>query len=196
MLLCHAFTGDALAWGGFVAVLMMIALPELSAPTMENGATAVYGTPPAGGQTSDGRQHEQDVKPKDQTPTCDVNKRAAEQQPSNIRCAENSTREGPWLDERHERLDQRCRSHSIDRTAAGCGYGRSLSASQRNRRGALGGAAVVDGKSREASGKVRSALLAVLWRVLLSVEHMSNADLCDRNRGLTNAGVRLGYQFP
>jgi hypothetical protein len=33
------------------------------------------------------------------------------------------------------------------------------------------------------------------WRVLLSWEHMSNADLCDRNRGLTNAGVRIGYMF-
>jgi lipid A 3-O-deacylase len=33
------------------------------------------------------------------------------------------------------------------------------------------------------------------WRVLFSWEHMSNADLCDRNRGLTNAGVRIGYRF-
>lgn len=33
------------------------------------------------------------------------------------------------------------------------------------------------------------------WRVLLSWEHMSNADLCDRNRGLTNAGLRIGYRF-
>jgi hypothetical protein len=33
------------------------------------------------------------------------------------------------------------------------------------------------------------------WRVVLSWEHMSNADLCDRNRGLTNAGVRIGYVF-
>jgi hypothetical protein len=31
------------------------------------------------------------------------------------------------------------------------------------------------------------------WRLLGTVEHMSNADLCDRNRGLTNAGLRLGY---
>jgi lipid A 3-O-deacylase len=33
------------------------------------------------------------------------------------------------------------------------------------------------------------------WRVVLSWEHMSNADLCDRNRGLTNAGLRIGYVF-
>jgi hypothetical protein len=33
------------------------------------------------------------------------------------------------------------------------------------------------------------------WHVLASFEHMSNADFCDRNRGLTNAGVRLGYSL-
>lgn len=33
------------------------------------------------------------------------------------------------------------------------------------------------------------------WQILGTVEHMSNADLCDRNRGLTNAGVRLGYRL-
>ncbi len=33
------------------------------------------------------------------------------------------------------------------------------------------------------------------WGVLASFEHMSNADFCDRNRGLTNAGVRLGYSL-
>jgi lipid A 3-O-deacylase len=33
------------------------------------------------------------------------------------------------------------------------------------------------------------------WHVLLSVEHMSNAGLCDRNRGLTNAGLRIGYRI-
>lgn len=30
------------------------------------------------------------------------------------------------------------------------------------------------------------------WRVQALVDHMSNADLCRRNRGLTNAGLRLG----
>jgi Lipid A 3-O-deacylase (PagL) len=30
------------------------------------------------------------------------------------------------------------------------------------------------------------------WPVVLSWEHMSNADLCDRNRG---AGVRIGYML-
>jgi hypothetical protein len=33
------------------------------------------------------------------------------------------------------------------------------------------------------------------WRILGTIEHMSNADFCDRNRGLTNAGVRLGYSL-
>lgn len=33
------------------------------------------------------------------------------------------------------------------------------------------------------------------WSALLSVEHVSNADLCKQNRGLTNFGIRLGYQF-
>ncbi len=33
------------------------------------------------------------------------------------------------------------------------------------------------------------------WRLLATVDHMSNADLCDINRGLTNAGIRLGYRF-
>ena len=33
------------------------------------------------------------------------------------------------------------------------------------------------------------------WRVMAMVDHMSNADLCLKNRGLTNAGVRLGYRL-
>ncbi|WP_293867800.1 acyloxyacyl hydrolase [uncultured Alsobacter sp.] len=33
------------------------------------------------------------------------------------------------------------------------------------------------------------------WSVMASVEHLSNAGLCSNNRGLTNAGVRLGYSF-
>ncbi len=33
------------------------------------------------------------------------------------------------------------------------------------------------------------------WRVMLMVDHMSNADLCLQNRGLTNAGLRLGYRL-
>lgn len=31
--------------------------------------------------------------------------------------------------------------------------------------------------------------------VMGTIEHMSNASLCDYNEGLTNAGVRLGYNF-
>ncbi|WP_081449527.1 acyloxyacyl hydrolase [Rhodomicrobium vannielii] len=30
---------------------------------------------------------------------------------------------------------------------------------------------------------------------MATIDHMSNAGLCDTNRGLTNAGVRLGYKF-
>ena len=33
------------------------------------------------------------------------------------------------------------------------------------------------------------------WRVQALVDHMSNADLCRRNRGLTNAGLRLGLSL-
>lgn len=32
-------------------------------------------------------------------------------------------------------------------------------------------------------------------RLLLTVDHISNAGLCDQNQGLTNAGVRLGYRW-
>jgi lipid A 3-O-deacylase len=31
--------------------------------------------------------------------------------------------------------------------------------------------------------------------VIATVEHLSNSGLCSQNRGLTNAGVRLGYSF-
>jgi hypothetical protein len=31
--------------------------------------------------------------------------------------------------------------------------------------------------------------------IMATVDHMSNADLCDENQGLTNAGVRLGYRW-
>ncbi len=33
------------------------------------------------------------------------------------------------------------------------------------------------------------------WSVLATVEHVSNAGLCDQNRGLTNAGLRLSRSF-
>ena len=33
------------------------------------------------------------------------------------------------------------------------------------------------------------------WRIYGTVAHMSNAGLCERNSGLTSAGVRLGYLF-
>ncbi len=33
------------------------------------------------------------------------------------------------------------------------------------------------------------------WRLLVTVDHMSNAGICDTNRGLTNVGVRLGYKW-
>lgn len=33
------------------------------------------------------------------------------------------------------------------------------------------------------------------WSVMATVEHMSNAGLCDENRGVTNFGIRLGYSF-
>jgi cob(I)alamin adenosyltransferase len=33
------------------------------------------------------------------------------------------------------------------------------------------------------------------WRLMATVDHMSNAGLCPTNRGLTNAGIRLGYKW-
>jgi hypothetical protein len=33
------------------------------------------------------------------------------------------------------------------------------------------------------------------WSIMGTVEHMSNAGLCVENRGLTNAGARIGYAF-
>lgn len=33
------------------------------------------------------------------------------------------------------------------------------------------------------------------WNLLFTVDHMSNGGLCDKNKGLTNAGVRLGYKW-
>jgi lipid A 3-O-deacylase len=33
------------------------------------------------------------------------------------------------------------------------------------------------------------------WSVMGTVEHLSNAGLCDANRGITEAGARLGYRF-
>lgn len=33
------------------------------------------------------------------------------------------------------------------------------------------------------------------WSVIATVEHLSNGGLCNRNRGLTNLGVQVGYRF-
>jgi lipid A 3-O-deacylase len=33
------------------------------------------------------------------------------------------------------------------------------------------------------------------WRLMATVDHMSQAGLCHPNRGLTNAGVRLGFKW-
>jgi lipid A 3-O-deacylase len=33
------------------------------------------------------------------------------------------------------------------------------------------------------------------WRAMATIEHLSNAGLCDQNRGLTNIGARIGYAF-
>jgi lipid A 3-O-deacylase len=33
------------------------------------------------------------------------------------------------------------------------------------------------------------------WSVMATIEHMSNAGLCNENRGVTNFGVRVGYTF-
>lgn len=33
------------------------------------------------------------------------------------------------------------------------------------------------------------------WSVMATVEHLSNAGICSENRGLTNVGARIGYNF-
>ncbi|HYF86144.1 acyloxyacyl hydrolase [Azospirillum sp.] len=33
------------------------------------------------------------------------------------------------------------------------------------------------------------------WRVLATIEHSSNADICDQNDGLSYAGIAVGYKF-
>lgn len=33
------------------------------------------------------------------------------------------------------------------------------------------------------------------WRLLATIDHMSQAGICQPNRGLTNAGIRLGYKW-
>lgn len=33
------------------------------------------------------------------------------------------------------------------------------------------------------------------WSVMATIDHMSNAGLCDQNRGLTNVGAKIGYTF-
>jgi hypothetical protein len=33
------------------------------------------------------------------------------------------------------------------------------------------------------------------WRLMAHADHMSNANICDRNEGLETAGLRLGYRF-
>jgi lipid A 3-O-deacylase len=38
-------------------------------------------------------------------------------------------------------------------------------------------------------------MLSAHWDLLATVDHMSNANLCDENRGLTNIGIRLGRKW-
>jgi lipid A 3-O-deacylase len=33
------------------------------------------------------------------------------------------------------------------------------------------------------------------WRIMATVEHMSNAGLCEPNAGLSSWGARIGYKF-
>jgi lipid A 3-O-deacylase len=33
------------------------------------------------------------------------------------------------------------------------------------------------------------------WNLMATIDHMSNAGLCSENRGLSNAGLRLGYKW-
>ena len=64
------------------------------------------------------------------------------------------------------------------------------------------GGAVHDGKLKDygcrASFRESASLginLSENWRLVGTIDHMSNASLCSENGGLTNAGLRLGYRF-
>lgn len=72
------------------------------------------------------------------------------------------------------------------------------------------GLAAHDGASGHASAHGQSAMgcryafretlglgyrLGSGWSVVASVEHLSNGGLCARNRGLTHAGLQMGYTF-
>ncbi len=37
--------------------------------------------------------------------------------------------------------------------------------------------------------------LSEKWNILATADHISNANLCDQNGGLSSAGIRLGYKF-
>lgn len=37
--------------------------------------------------------------------------------------------------------------------------------------------------------------LSANWSLMATIEHLSNADACPDNRGLTNIGARVGYSF-
>jgi hypothetical protein len=38
-------------------------------------------------------------------------------------------------------------------------------------------------------------MLSERWDMLATVDHMSNANLCDGNRGLTDVGIRFGRKW-
>ena len=67
--------------------------------------------------------------------------------------------------------------------------------------GSVGGA-IHDGPDSEfgcsvdfrESGSV-GAMLSDRWALMATVDHMSNASLCDENRGLTTVGLHLGRKF-
>jgi len=44
------------------------------------------------------------------------------------------------------------------------------------------------------SGSV-GVMLSERWDILATVDHMSNANLCDENRGLTDVGIRFGRKW-
>ncbi len=70
------------------------------------------------------------------------------------------------------------------------------------------GAAIHDGKFAQRPGRLAMGCSwgfresgSMGWRfseslsAMATIEHVSNAGLCDQNRGLTNFGLRLGYAF-
>ena len=81
-----------------------------------------------------------------------------------------------------------------DRVFAEAGFGGSVNDGHAGNNVPAGYSAIGCNESFRESGSL-GYRLTQNWSVMGTIEHMSNAGLCDRNRGLTNTGARIGYAF-